>query len=230
MIVLLLLTYDRMEVARITLESAAANLICPEDIWCHIADDGSSQEYRDELLELAHRHYGDNVSISNSEQAGYGGNYNAATQLVHQIADIMLPLEDDWQLVRPLDIGPIVAVLRGGHFDCVRMGYMGYTAELRGTMRWHEGLHWLEFDPDSPERHVFAGGPRLETVAFERSVGPWLERMEQGATEFNVAGRAEARARVAWPLDLIRPSGDAFAHIGAYKAGERPAGIKAVEA
>jgi glycosyltransferase involved in cell wall biosynthesis len=223
MIVIMLLTYDRLEVARMTLESVAQHLSTSEEVWMHIADDGSSQEYRDELLDLAHEHYGDRVSITNSERAGYGGNYNIATQLVHQIADIMLPLEDDWELTRPLDIDPIVKALRDGAFGCVRMGYIGYTADLRGTLRWHEGLHWLEFDPDSPERHVFAGGPRLETVAFERKVGPWPERMEQGATEFDVAGRREAREGVAWPLDLIRPSGDAFAHIGSYKATELPA-------
>lgn len=218
-IVALLLTYDRLEVAKITLKSLAANLICSEDVWLHIADDGSSQEYRDELLELARSHYGDKVSVTNSERRGYGGNYNVATQTVHQITDIVLPLEDDWELVRSLDIDPIIKALRNDAFDCARMGYIGYTAELRGILRWHEKLHWLEFDPASTERHIFAGGPRLETVAFERKVGPWPEQMEQGATEFHVAGWSETRERVVWPVDLIRPTGDAFAHIGAYKAG-----------
>ena len=220
MIVILLLTYDRLAVAKITLESVAANLRASEDIWMHIADDGSSQEYRDELLELAHKHYGDNVSITNSERRGYGGNYNVATQTVHQIADLMLPLEDDWELTRPLGFDPAARALRVGAFGCVRMGYIGYTAELRGTLRWHEGLHWLEFDPNSTERHVFAGGPRLETVAFARAIGPWPELMEQGLTEHEIAGRPEAREGVVWPVDLIRPSGDAFAHIGAYKAAD----------
>ncbi len=219
MIAIILLTYDRLDVAKRTLASVAANLTCPEDIWMHIADDGSSQEYRDELLELAHDLYGDRVSITNSERAGYGGNYNAATQIVHQIADIVLPLEDDWQLARLLDIAPIVNVLREGTLDCVRMGYMGYTDELRGRFLHHGGLHWLELDPASPEQHVFAGHPRLETVAFERQIGPWPEGMGQGATEQVVAARPEARQKVAWPVDMIRPTGDAFVHIGTYKAG-----------
>ena len=219
MIAIILLTYDRLDVAKITLESVAANLSTPEDVWMHIADDGSSQEYRDELLELAHKHYDDRVSITNSERAGYGGNYNVATQIVHQIADIVLPLEDDWKLTRLLDIVPIVNVLRDGVLDCVRMGYIGYTDELRGRLLHHGGLHWLEFDPASPEKHVFAGGPRRERVAFERAVGPWPEGIEQGATELEVAARPESRLKVAWPVDIIRPTGDAFVHIGTYKAG-----------
>lgn len=218
MIVIVLLTYNRMGVARRCLESVARNLQTLEPFWLHIADDGSPQEYRDELLGLARSLYGDNVSITNSERAGYGGNYNLATQFVHQIADIMLPLEDDWELVRELDLDPIARVLREGIFGCVRMGYIGLTEELRARFVLAAGLHWLELDPDSPERHIFAGGPRLETVEWERAVGPWPERMEQGLTEFEVAGWPAARHGVAWPIDLIYPRGDAFVHIGGQKA------------
>lgn len=221
MIVILLLTYDRMEFARKTLESLAENLRTMEDTWLHVADDGSSQEYRDELVELARKHFGSSVSVTNSERSGYGGNYNAATQLVHHVADLVLPLEDDWELVRPLDVDPIVSVLREGVFRCVRMGYIGYTDELWGTLRYHENMHWLELDPESPEKHVFAGGPRLETVAFERAVGPWPVKEEQGQTELLVAGRKEARTGIAWPIEMIKPRGDAFVHIGAVAAGDK---------
>lgn len=223
MIVLLLLTYNRMREARLTLESVAKNLRVEDDeIWLHLADDGSPQEYRDELLELGRSLYGANVSITNSQRSGYGGNYNAATQVIHHMADLILPLEDDWQLRRELDLSPIARVLRSEHFNCVRLGYIGYTSELRATMRWHENLHWLEFDPSSPEKHIWTGGPRLETVAFERILGPWPEHMEQGQTELEVCGREEAKQGIAWPIDLIPAKGNAFVHIGTYKAGFEP--------
>lgn len=218
MVVLLLLTYNRLGVARRTLEALAKNLCCSESLWLHIADDGSPQEYRDELLDLARSHYEENVSITNSERSGYGGNYNAATQVIHRIGDIVLPIEDDWELVRELDISLAVKVLRDGTFGCVRMGYVGYTQELWSKFVWAEGLHWLALDPDSPERHVWTGGPRLETVDWERAVGPWPEGLEQGLTEFEVSGRVAARNGVAWPIDLIKPMGDAFVHIGSEKA------------
>ncbi len=222
MIVVMLLTYNRMREAKLTLESAAQNLRADEEIWLHIADDGSSQEYRDELLELARSVFGSNVSITNSGRGGYGGNYNKATQVIHHTTDIVLPLEDDWQLKRELDLAPIARVLREGHFRSVRLGYIGYTDELRATLRWHENLHWLEFHPSSPEKHIWTGGPRLETVAFQRSLGPWPERMEQGQTELEVCGREEAKVGIAWPIDLIPARGDAFVHIGTYKAGFNP--------
>ena len=77
-----------------------------------------------------------------------------------------------------------------------------------------EGLWWLALDPDSPEPHVFAGHPRLELAEWERYVGPWPEGLAAGPTEFEVAHRREARMGVAWPIDLIKPTGDAFVHIG----------------
>lgn len=218
MIVIVFLTFDRLEVALKALHSVGHNLVTSEEVHFHLADDGSSQEYRDTLLAAAKEYYGANVSVSNSERSGYGGNCNLASQTVHLLTDILLPLEDDWELVRELNVDPIISVLRGGVFGCVRMGYIGYTQELRGKFVSAAMLQWLELDPDSPERHVFAGGPRLETVEWERAVGPWPEGMEQGATEHEVAGWPAARQSVAWPIDLIHPRGDAFVHIGGEKA------------
>lgn len=219
MIAIALFTYDRFEFAKRTLESVAANLVsAEEEVWLHIADDGSSQEYRDSLVELGRCLYGQNVSVTNSERRRYGGNYNAMTQVVHQLADLVLPLEDDWELIRPLDIDPIARVLRSGLFGCVRLGRLSYTAELRAKFVWAEYLHWLALDPQSEERHVFAGGPRLETVEFERALGPWPENMLAGETELVVCGRPESRQGIAWPVSLILPPEGAFTHIGAIKA------------
>ena len=228
MIVILLLTYDRFDVAKRTLESVAENLVSSEEIWLHIADDGSSQEYRDDLMDLAHRLYGDSVSLTNSGRRRYGGNYNVATQVVHQIADIILPLEDDWELTRLLDIDPIVQVLRSGLFGCVRLGRLSYTSELKAKFVWAESLHWLALDPSSEERHVFAGGPRLETVEFERMLGPWPEGLVAGETELVVSNRPESRQGVAWPVGLILPPEGAFVHIGSVKADKELVDVGAV--
>lgn len=220
MIAIVLLTYDRLAYAKRTVASVAKNLKTDEGVWFHIADDGSPQEYRDELWALAHKHWGANVSITNSERRGYGASYNLATQLVHPVADLILPLEDDWELTRKLDLAPVVQVLRDRTFGCVRMGYIGCTQELRGKFVSANSLWWLALDPDSPEPHVFAGHPRLELTEWEQAVGPWPEGMAAGATEFEVAHRPQARQGVAWPADLIKPSGDVFAHIGTERAGD----------
>lgn len=214
----MLLTYARLDYARRTLSSVAQHLVTADQLWCHIADDGSSDEHRDNLLELAKAHFGDRVSMTNSNRHGYGASYNAATQVVHGLADLILPLEDDWEMTRPFDIDLIAGVLRDGVFGCVRMGYVGATQELRGSFVSARGRWWLELHPDSPEPHVFAGHPRLEHIDWQRAVGPWPEGLEAGLTEFAVAHRPQARVSVAWPVDLIVPSGGLFAHIGTIQA------------
>lgn len=231
MIAIVLLTCDRptarTEYAKRALTSLA-NLRAGEELWLHVADDGSEERFRAEMIDRAREMFGDHASVTNAEGSGYGESYNLATQIVHGVADLILPVEDDWELVRPLNLRPIAAVLRDGLLGCVRMGYLGFTQELRAKFLSHGGLLWLALDPESPEPHVFAGGPRLETVMWERAVGPWLGGLEPGATEFEVAHRPAARTGVGWPVDLIHPRGDAFVHIGTEQAEMRaqPAGAE----
>jgi len=235
-IAVLLLTYNRLDYARRTLQAAAENLRASELLRVHIADDGSSQEYRDTLFAEAQALFGaDVVTITNSERRGYGGSYNAASQVVHSLmaddglAPLILPLEDDWVLTRPLDLDPLAAVLRDGTFGCIRLGYLGWTQALRGEFVWARDQAFLRLDPESPERHVCAGHPRLETVEWERAVGPWDEGLAAGATEFEWCGRRAAREGVAWPVELLSVRGDLFVHVGTEGLGELVPGAEAQE-
>lgn len=225
MLAIVLLTYDRIDYAKLTLNSVLKNMVLPtnEEIHVHIADDGSPEGYTQELIDLcvasprvAH------WTQSNSLHRGYGANYNLAMQTVHPLfrdgVGLVLPLEDDWELYRPLDMTSIIEALRHEWFGCVRMGYVGYTQPLRCRFVKFDDKHWLELDPDSEEPHVFAGHPRLETVAWERGVGPWPEGLNPGETEFTVAHWPAARQGVAWPLSLIDVSGNAFAHVGTIRS------------
>lgn len=219
MLAIVLLTYNRLDYAMITLGSTLKNLKTNEPIHVHIASDGDDDTYVLTLRAQAES-YGVNVTTSNVNRLGYGANYNAATQVVHNLAgcEYVLPLEDDWELTKPFDVDPIIDILSSRVFGCVRMGYVGYTQELKATFVSYNGLHWLALDANSPEPHVFAGHPRIETVAWERAVGPWEEGLQPGQTEWNVAKREQARQQVAWPISLIPPEGNVFAHIGARRS------------
>lgn len=208
----------RVLYARRTLKAALANLRYSGPLRIHIADDSS---YSGHIPDLWGAVKGDprtsHWSSSHVEHLGYGGSYNHATQIVHQLADVVLPLEDDWELTSPLDIDPYVDALLSGPMGCIRMGYLGHTNPLRGEVVHVAGQDYLLFDPESPETHVWAGHPRLETVAWQRRVGPWPERIGAGETEFEVANRPEARVGVAWPIGL--PT-HLWAHIGTAQARE----------
>lgn len=230
---ILLLTYgansERVAYAHRTLRAAIDNIHYSGPLKVHIADDGSPGAHMDALAEVAggYAHIA-SVTVSNAHRGGYGRSYNLATQIVHKIADYVLPIEDDWELMRPLDLDPLVATLAEDHsFGCIRLGYIGFTQELRGTVLQSSAGMMLRFDPNSDEPHVWAGHPRLETVAWQLPVGPWPEGLAAGATEWEVAHRWTARQGVAWPLDLVHPRGDLFAHIGTVGLGElAPEGVE----
>lgn len=81
----------------------------------------------------------------------------------------------------------------------------------------------IRIDERSDEPHVAAGHARLETIVYERAVGPWAEGLAPGATEFEWVHRPAARRGIAWPLDLgpaSQRSDSLFVHTGAHALGE----------
>jgi hypothetical protein len=221
MLILVFLTKRRLQYAQQSIRSLS-RLKTQEKIHFHIADDGSGEDYQTSLAHAAEEALGQDtpITLSDSKDRGYGANYNAATLITHSLAnaDVILPIEDDWELTRDLDVDVMIKSLRENVFSCVRMGYVGYTQSLLAKLVWYQNMHWLEFSEFSSEPHVFSGHPRLETVQFQREVGLWNEGLDAGATEFEVAHRARARQGVAWPIDLITLKGNAWAHIGTDKA------------
>ena len=215
----LLLTYNRLAYAKRTLESALNNIQGDYDLYVHIASDGDTSEYIDELCITAAK-YPEvlEVTHTNSERNGYGANYNLATQVVHHISDYVLVLEDDWELTRDLDLDVFIGALDELGAGCMRLGYLGFTQPLRGELASSHGRIWLRLDPSSAEPHVFAGHPRIESVGWQRAVGPWPEGLEPGQTEFVVAHITESRYGVIWPMQEVKPYGDMFVHIGAERA------------
>ncbi len=217
----MLLTYDRLEYAERTLRSALENILYPGGLSVHIADDGSGEQYQNRLLMLAGGYVNvHGTSVSDAQRSGYGTSYNLGLQVVHNFADIILPLEDDWDLPRPLDLEPLVMALQEGKFGCIRLGYIGFTQPLRAEFVEAAGLKWLLLDPESAEPHVWAGHPRLETREWQRRLGPWPQGdYDPGTTEFMVAKRPESREGVVWPVDLV-PTTGCFAHFGTVQARE----------
>lgn len=218
---IVLFTYDRRENAEETLLSVLSRAHYSGDLHVHIADDGSPEPYIDSLREIAAGfEHVRTVGHTVSQRRGYGGSYNLATQVVHQSHEYILPLEDDWRLERDLDLDPIVETLAGGGVNAVRLGYLGFTQPIRGELVHTPLGVALALDPASPEPHVFAGHPRVETRSYQRAIGPWPEGLPAGQTEFDVAHRPEARLGIIFPLDLVRPHGDLFSHTGAKELGE----------
>lgn len=216
----------RFEWAERTLMSTLANIRTSLPTHVHIAHDDSPIEHIMRFVELVKQHGLENPSVSNSNRRGYGANYNAATLHTHEF-DYVLPLEDDWELVRPLDLDTMISWLDGSgaraydegrKFNSIRMGYLGSTQPIHGTVVHGVGGSMLELDPASHELHVFSGHPRLDTVEYQRRIGFWPEGLTPGETEIQVSRRREAREGILWPMDWVKTTGDLFRHIGDIKS------------
>lgn len=219
------LEHPRTKYAHQCLEALLKKLSYQEgNLLYHIADDGSPEEHVASLTRLCEK-YDKLPTVSLSQRMGYGGNMNAATQIIHQIADMVLQVEEDWELVRPFDLSNLArAMEESNEINCVRLGYLGWTNPLRGQVIQSASQSFLLFDPDCEEVHVFAGHPRLEKVSFERSIGEWPEGIKAGWTEMEICKRQESRIGVTWPLDAeVNASQDycrLFAHVGDVQSGQ----------
>lgn len=224
---ILLLTYEDGHrcTAERTLRAALDNIRYSGTLNVHIADDGSVDGHVAALRAIAggYHHIG-TVGSTDAGRRGYGASYNLATQQIHIANEMVLVLEDDWELSRHLDIDPLVQVLM--HTDdvaSIRLGYLGFTRPIYGEVIHSPAGPLLYLDPDCDEPHIASGHPRLELADYERAVGPWAEGIAPGATEFDWCRRPAARRGVVWPLDLGPASQRAdslFRHIGAHGLGE----------
>lgn len=203
-----LLTYNRFDYAHKTLQNVLENTTYTNGtLHVHIADDGSPGDYVDRLRYLAGC-YDKVASVSHSitERKGYGGNFNRATNIIHDYSDYVLPLEDDWVLTAPLDLNPIIQDMQSdSDIQCIRLAPVGWTfqqlAEFVGV-NFRTYLHLL---PESTNQYVFSGNPRVESVLFERSVGLWPESLSPGQTEISVMGRTAARTGIYVPMWCLPP-------------------------
>lgn len=199
------------------------------ELQVHIADDGSEEPGHVEALRLIAGCDARVVAVtsSNAERGGYGRSFNLSTIFTHDACPILLNLEDDWLLTRDLDLDPLVETLcepvQDGGFnvpiESIRLGYVGWTAELRGRFIATPAGKMLYLDPESPETHVVSFGPRLNTREYERAAGVWPEGVSPGICEMTMARVPAAREGVAWPLDYGPASmreDSLFAHIGTF--------------
>lgn len=216
-----LLTYNRKQYAIETLSQLFAHLKTEstDEVNLHIADDGSPDGYLDDLVEYAEGlsavgAFNGIITKTNSERGGYGKNWNMATQAIHDNCDYVLPLEDDWRLQKNLILEDFARVFEDNpKVGCIRLGYFSFTQPVQCEIISSRNDKFLLLDDKSDEPHIFAGHPRIETVAWEKLVGPWPEGLDPGDTEFYVSTKL-ARKGIVWPWDWSNSYGSFFAHIG----------------
>lgn len=214
-ITIILLTWERTDVALRTIAAARQYLRYPKLQW-YVADDGSRAGHYEAVLEAV----GGDLWRHHSVRRGYGGNANAAWRAANERSCLTFWLEDDWELTRPLDLYPYAALLMETHeVGMVRLGNL--NLDIRGRTWAHGGqVYWkLDKEPHIEGTPVFTGHPSLRHRRYLEAYGPYPEGLIPGDTELAYAwqfriGSPDAPA-IVWPADY--PPWGLFAHIGSIK-------------
>ena len=212
-----LLSYLRTEMALRTIRGLAENLDYPKELVSfYVGDDGSPSEHMDAILaeiknngfELAGYH--NEKSRPGTPFCGLG--WNKALRQGHNHADIILWMEDDWVLERPLDIRPYVRLLlEREDVGIVRLSGLPDGLDLR--VQTHNGIHYLECLRST--RMAYSGNPHLRHVRFSEYYGTFGINLTPGDLE--IAYDEKFRRSTGGP-NIWRPADISawgiFGHIG----------------
>jgi hypothetical protein len=115
-------TKDRTKLACFVIDQLKKNLSAegyePALILC---DDGSPSKHMNALT----NHAGDWLyQTTNVMGRGLGASMNAGLQTAFQLSDVVLRMEDDWVLQKPLEIGPWIDLMKNDSIGAIRMGMM----------------------------------------------------------------------------------------------------------
>ncbi len=206
LVMALLTTYRRTELAKRTIEGVQKHLRYPGPLKWHIADDGSGPEHIGALTKLV-----PDATVSDAKRGGVGRSMNLGMQLCSQRAEFILWLEDDWELVQPFDLSPCVQLLQErGDIGMVRLGYIspGITGDLvsgAGRLWWR-----LQKGPT----YTFTGHAALRHKRFVEAYGHYQEGLTPGETELYMCGTFNNRPGPTVALPAWTGEWGVFGHIG----------------
>lgn len=215
-IAVILQTFKRTDVALRTIVAAREHLRYPDLRW-YVADDGSPREHVDAVMAALE---GVRMLGAHSERRGYGANANAAWEAAASVSRLTFWLEDDWELMRPLDLYPYAALLmEREEVGMVRLGVL--NLDVRGRTWGHDGrLYWtLDHEPHHDGTPVFTGHPSLRHQRYREVYGWYPEGLSPGDTELAYAYQYRVGPKggpaILWPVDY--PAYGLFGHIGQVK-------------
>jgi glycosyltransferase involved in cell wall biosynthesis len=203
-IAICLITYNRPIEARQTIAALRENLYYSGQLKFYIADDYSPKPYGDDLRAWVQTVYpGNYVKLCRTSQnVGWGANANNA---LYQISEpIVLQIEDDYTLQRPINITPyVLLLLEDVSVGLVRLdGIAGHRVTAH-AMEFEVGkwlpdykagfggasprLHYWRLDARSLETWVYSHRPHLKHRRFHEAFGIYPEGLTLGATEESFA-------------------------------------------
>lgn len=207
-IAILFLTYIRTDYALRTIRGILDYLEGCERRW-YVADDGSSRKHHSAVMAALE---GEELIGEHNERLGAGASWNRGLDACFHEFEILLYLEDDWELLRQFDISPYIALLQEvNKVGMVRLGYIptGLDCHTEGYF----GNHYLRIEKTTP--YQFSGNPALRHRRFHTAYGLYPLNHNPGDTEVvydELVRRNKRGPEIWWPIDL--GGWGIFQHIG----------------
>lgn len=221
-IAIIITTYDKGDGVRTpllcrTVQHLLKNLQYPNLLWI-IADDGSPDiTHLGSVTKLLADC--DHVMLD-AGRAGVGVSKNKALNYAWNAGcTLVLMLEDDWELARPLDLYPFIKLLENDTIGMVRMGYLG--GELEANYEAWEGISFWRLKRGSGV-YVYSGQVSLRHKRFYDNCGYHPEGVSPGEEELEFCKRynaCEGAPDIVWPAKFACEFNQgAFVNIGTGEA------------
>lgn len=167
-------TYNRKETLRGTLQRLSRHLWYEGPTHVIVADDGS-----DDGTQTMLRRDFPNVVLVQSRRTGLGANTNAGLRACLQRADLVLQLQDDMHLLGTLDIHPHVErLLKDPTCGFIRLWWVG-GHRYQGALEENYWRIWWH----SPELYIPSDRPHLKHRRWHDFYGFYPEGLKTGETE-----------------------------------------------
>ncbi len=207
------LTYARTEYAIRTIRSTIRHLKYPNLGW-YVADDGSPEEHYKAVMELF-ENIGVRVFGTHHEKVGPGASWNKAIDEALKQCDIILWLEDDWELNKDLEITPYVKLLmEKENVGMVRMGYMAVDLDCHTV--GHDGIHYLRIEKST--QYAYSGNPSLRHRRYFDAYPRYPTDKNPGECEIyhdhDVRLKVPDGPEIWWPINLPGCGWSCWGHIG----------------
>lgn len=212
-------TYNRPDILMNTVHLIRENLVYDGPVNILVGDDSEEETPYVDASVL--------TKIVRGPQRGLGANLNNMLQN-HVETDIVLQMDDDHWLKRPLDINQYVDDLRSGdgNIGWIRL-FLGEHDDMYNLKGYYKfkaanyGPYWY-IDVESPELYIASNRPHIKLTSFHRVDYGWYhEDKPLGKTEESFCHQyKDLRRRSAWAdrpwvvVPMLGLSFNQWSHVG----------------
>lgn len=216
-----IVTHDRERYAIPTAMGLLRNLKSEAYIGYYIADDSGNHESTQRVVDCFNGSGWHCIGIHSEDMTPgtyhCGPSWNLALRQCYEWSDVVLWMEDDWELRQELNVDKFVRLLRT--FDKVGMIRLGHMAVGSNLYSVGDGsTHYLQYRRTT--QYAYSGNPHLRHKRFVDAYGYFSETLNPGDVEldFDARFRAKEGPEIWWPIEL--GGWGVFGHLGTHKSFE----------